>query len=82
MTSANVIEYTIFNKNGEEVGHHRQNMLCKTNNDGLEKFIPSSDFTIQPWGYDEEEEIWEGPIINLETWLNNHKPEISFKKNG
>lgn len=66
MTSANKIEYTIFDKQGQEVGKHSQNIMCHTCNDGLEKFIPVSDFTIQSWGYDEEEDEWEGDKINLE----------------
>lgn len=46
MTSSNVIEYIIFDKELNEVGRHRQNIMCHTNNDGLEKFRPFSDFTI------------------------------------
>jgi hypothetical protein len=80
MTSANVIEYNIHDKNGKLVGHHRQHMLCKTCNDGLEKFTPPEDFTIFDWGYDEEEEIWEGDFVNLKEWLSKHKAEITFKK--
>lgn len=48
MTSSNVIEYIIFDKELNEVGRHRQNIMCHTNNDGLEKFRPFSDFTILP----------------------------------
>lgn len=80
MTSANVIEYAIKDKDGKSVGRHRQNIMCKTCNDGLEKFIPASDFTIWPWGYDEEEEIWEDEPENLEKWLKANKSEITFKK--
>jgi hypothetical protein len=80
MTSANVIEYTIF-KGEEEVGRHRQNIMCKRCNDGLEKFQPSNDFTIQAWGYDEEEEMWEGDKReNLEDWLKKNTAEITFRK--
>jgi hypothetical protein len=80
MTSANVIEYTIF-KGEEEVGRHRQNIMCKRCNDGLEKFQPSNEFTIQAWGYDEEEEIWEGDKReNLEDWLKKNTAEITFRK--
>lgn len=80
MTSANVIEYTIFDKDNNEVGRHRQNIMCHTCNDGLEKFQPSSDFTIQSWGYDEEEELWESDNrVNLEEWLKKHPARITFK---
>ena len=60
MTSSNIIEYIIFDKELNEVGRHRQNIMCHTNNDGLEKFRPFSDFTILPHGYDENEEHWKG----------------------
>lgn len=79
-TSANVIEYNIIDKNGEIVGYHRQNILCKTCNDGLEKYDPPSEFKILPWGYDENEEEWYGKEQNLEDWLKKNPAEISFKK--
>jgi hypothetical protein len=79
MTSANVIEYTIYDKDHKEVGHHRQNLMCSTCNDNLEKFQPASDFTIEAWGYDEEEELWsdedeQGNTVetNLQEWLIKH----------
>jgi hypothetical protein len=80
MTSANVVQYEIQDKNGKTVGTHRQNIMCKTCNDGLEKFIPPEDFTMLPYGYDEEEELWEGKSQNLKEWLSENKAEISFKK--
>lgn len=80
MTSANVIEYTIFDKENKEVGRHKQNVMCSTCNDGLEKFHPYKDFTIQPWGYDEEEELWEGKPINLKDWISKNPASITFKK--
>jgi hypothetical protein len=79
MTSANVIEYTIFNKDNEQVGRHRQNVMCLTCNDGLEKFQPYEDFTIQPWGYDEEEDEWEDEPVNLKEWLSKNPASITFK---
>lgn len=80
MTSANVIEYTIF-KGEEEVGSHRQNIMCRRCNDGLEKFQPSNEFTIQSWGYDEDEEMWESDKReNLEDWLKKHPAEFTFRK--
>lgn len=69
MTSANVVEYRI-EKNGEFIGWHRQHLLCKTNNEPLLKYQPASDYTITPFGYDEEEEEWEGDPINLEEFLS------------
>jgi hypothetical protein len=80
MTSANTIEYTIFDKNNKEVGRHSQNIMCSTCNDGLEKFQPYEDFTIQPWGYDEEEELWENLPVNLKDWISKHPAEFTFKR--
>lgn len=80
MTSANVINYIIRDKEDNQVGTHRQNIMCHTCNDGLEKFTPASDFTIQAWGYDEEDEKWENEPENLETWLSKYKASITFKK--
>lgn len=83
MTSANTIEYTIFNKEGKEVGRHRQNLMCMRNNDGLDKFIPASDFTIKSWGYDEDDEYWEEDEEleeeTLEQWLLKNKASITSK---
>ena len=83
MTSSNVIEYIIFDKELNEVGRHRQNIMCHTNNDGLEKFRPFSDFIILPYGYDENEEYWEGNNENLQdclSWINPVKfPCISYQ---
>lgn len=81
MTSSNVIEYTIFNKEKEVVCHHRQNIMCHINNDDLMKYIPASDFTIQSWGYDEEDEYWEEneDDENLEEWLSKNKATITSK---
>jgi hypothetical protein len=41
MTSANVVEYNIYDKDNNEVGYHRQNVMCSTCNDGLDKYQPS-----------------------------------------
>jgi hypothetical protein len=79
-TSANVINYTIF-KDGKEVGSHRQNVMCKRCNDGLEKYQPSKDYTISAWGYDEDEDIWEdNKQQNLEDWLLKNPGEFTHKK--
>lgn len=80
MTSANRIEYSIF-KGDEEVGSHSQNIMCRTCNDGLEKFQPYEDFTIQAWGYDEEEETWEDDKrVNLKDWLDKNPASFTFKQ--
>jgi hypothetical protein len=80
MTSANRIEYTIFDKEGNTVGSHSQNVMCKRCNDGLDKFKPESNFTILAWGYDEEEELWEDDEAqSLEVWLKKNPAEFTFK---
>lgn len=77
-TSANVIEYSIF-KGDEEVGRHRQNLMCSTCNDALQKFQPYEDYTIQAWGYDEEEELWESDKReNLKDWLIKHPASFTW----
>jgi len=69
-TSANVVEYRIVNKvTGKEVGHHRQHMMCKTNWETLLQYHPLEDHTIQAYGYDEEEEEWEGEVEPLFDFL-------------
>lgn len=80
MTSANIIEYIIFDKNNKQVGSHRQNIMCSICNDGLEKFQPYEDFTIQSWGYDEEEGEWWGESVNLKEWLVKNPAEFTHKK--
>ncbi len=68
MTSANVIEYRI-EKDDKEVGHHRENVMCHSHYEELLKFLPLKDHAITPYGYDEEEEYWEGETQNLEVYL-------------
>lgn len=79
MTSANTILYNIYNKQGEPVGSHSQNIMCKICNDVLEKFIPAKDFEIESYGYDEDEEMWKGDRVNLADWLEKNKAQITFK---
>lgn len=69
MTSANVTQYRIFDSNDNEVGTHYQSHLCKTKWHELLRFSPPENFTIQPWGYDEDDELWEGEVINLRDFL-------------
>lgn len=71
MTSANVVQYRIFDKTGAQVGKHYQSVLCKTKWPDLFKFVPLEDHTIQPWGHDEEEELWEDEPINLKEFLKD-----------
>ena len=69
MTSANVIEYEIKDSTGKRIAHHRQNIMCKTNISKL-LLIPNPETcTIKPFGYDEEEEYWEGKKERLDKWL-------------
>jgi len=69
MTSANVIEYTIY-KGENRVGSFSKNVMCKfPDYSELLKYQPLKEHTILPWGYDEEEEEWEGRRENLENYL-------------
>lgn len=68
-TSANVIEYTIY-KDDKEVGNFRKHMLCRLpDHADLLKYQPLNEHTIQPWGYDEEEDEWYDEEENLEDFL-------------
>jgi hypothetical protein len=77
-TSANSIEYTITDKSGKDIGHFRKNVMCRLPDYAeLLKYQPLADHTIQEWGYDEEEDMWEEEPENLEKFL---KPMIPFNK--
>jgi len=67
-TSANVIEYRI-ERDGKEVGHHRVNVMCKDHFEDLLKFEPYNKHKITAYGYDEEEEYWEGKPESLLKFL-------------
>ena len=67
-TSANVIEYRI-EKDGKQVGSYRQHLLCKSHYEELLKYQPLGDHTITSFGYDEDEEYWEGETQNLDVYL-------------
>ena len=71
MTSANVVEYRIEKeKDNEDVGHFRKHMMCTLPYySDLLKYEPLEDHQITPYGYDEEEEYWEGNTVNLKTYL-------------
>jgi hypothetical protein len=71
MTSANVIEYRIL-KGDTVVGHHRINLMCNFFFEKLLVFLPLSEHTIVPYGYDEEEEYWEDEPQNLEKFLQEN----------
>ena len=72
-TSANVIEYTIYH-NGVRVGHISKNVLCRLPHfSDLLVYEPLAEHTILPWGYDEEEDEWEGEERNLEEFLKANK---------
>jgi hypothetical protein len=68
MTSANVVEYRIY-KDGEQVGHYRQHLMCVGRYHELLKYQPLSEHTIEPYGYDEEEGVWYDKEQNLEKFL-------------
>jgi predicted glutamine amidotransferase len=73
MTSANITEYTIRNLGGVKIGEYSQHALCYTHWGDLLKFQPLEDYTIQPWGYDEEEEYWEGEETSLKVFIDKLK---------
>jgi hypothetical protein len=70
MTSANVIEYSIF-KNGDEVGQFRKHILTKYPlYSDLLKYQPLAEHEILAWGYNEDDEYWEDDESqNLEKFL-------------
>ena len=76
MTSANVTEYDI-RKGDVYVGHHSENAMCKSHFEKLLKYEPLKEHTIYPYGYDEEEELWEDEPINLYDFL---KGMVRFNK--
>ncbi len=73
MTSANVTNYTIRDLAGKTVGKHSQHAYCKTYWGDLLKFYPFENFTIQAWGLDEEEEIWEEEPISLKDYIDKKR---------
>jgi len=76
-TSANVVEYEIRDKSDSVVGTYRRNFLCKRDTRSLMKYAPASDFTIHPYGYDEEGELWEGSPSKLSDWLEKNPNEVN-----
>jgi len=79
MTSANVTNYTIRDLSGAKVGKHSQHAYCKTDWEKLLVFTPFENFTIQPWGLDEEEELWEGDVHNLRDFIGYLRVNKAFK---
>jgi hypothetical protein len=75
MTSANVIQYRIEDLSGKKVGNHYQSLLCKTHWGDLLKFAPAENFTITPYGLDEEENDWEDETVNLKVFIDKLKAE-------
>jgi hypothetical protein len=69
MTSANVTHYDVRDLQGEIVGEHSQHLYCKAKWEVLQKFQPYDNYTIQAWGYDQEEEFWEGKKYNLRDFV-------------
>jgi len=74
-TSANVVEYTITNIKTKKIGRFRKHLLCKfPEYSDLLIYEPLNEHEITPWGYDEEEELWEGETQNLEEYLRYYIP--------
>ena len=48
--------------------------MCKSNYEELLRFQPLSEYTIQPYGYDEEDDFWEDDEENLENYLRKMIP--------
>ena len=77
MTSTHITNFEIRRKDTwEVVGSHRQNYLCKAHWEDLLKFQPTADFEIQAWGYDEDEDFWEGEWQDLCDFLLACKVKI------
>jgi len=69
-TSANVVEYRVFDKDGNVVKEYSQHLYCKSKHkEELEKFIPPEDYEIQSYGLDEDEAPWENKKISLRLFL-------------
>jgi hypothetical protein len=70
MTSANVIEYTIY-KDGEEIDRFRKHLMTiYPLYSDLLKYQPLNEHQILAWGYGEDEDYWEDDEPeNLETFL-------------
>jgi len=72
-TSANVIEYSIY-KGDSEIGNFRVNVMCRFPDYAeLLKYQPLSEYMIQSWGYDEEEDEWSNEPEKLEDFLKGMK---------
>ena len=72
MTSANTVHYTISDKRGVVAGEITWNFYCKTRWHEFTKFSPPEEFTVQAWGYDEEDDLWEDEPMNLAEFLKTH----------
>jgi len=74
-TSANVVEYSIHDKDGKSVGHLRNHLYCKMDWTPLLEFSPASEYVIFPYGYDEEDELWEDDPIALDEFIKKVLPK-------
>lgn len=70
MTSANVIYYKVF-KNGDLIGEHRQNMLCRDSSERLLMYYPQDEFQIRADWVDEEEVAHKEKPMPLDQWFLN-----------
>jgi hypothetical protein len=82
MTSANVTNYRICDREtGKVIGQHSQHAYCHTHWGDLLVFTPPENYTITPYGLDEEEEEWEGDTINLKDFIDMLKKSKYVKFN-
>lgn len=73
MTNTGDIKYNIRDKNNKNVGYYTKSILRISHYKELLNFIPSSDFTIQSYGYNNREELWEGKVQKLDKFLEKVK---------
>ena len=72
-TSANVIYYEIYNKDGKLVKTHRQNFLCKSRRHELLEYTPAEDYKIIVRWPDEDEVEHYSKEMSLVDYLNGVK---------
>ena len=86
-TSANVVEYEIKHKDAV-VGNYRVHSYVGFKSlETLLEYIPLQEHTIKAYGYDEEDEYWEGRVESLEKFLRrnaSYSKEVTnfFKSNS
>lgn len=69
-TSANTVKFRVFDKDGKIVKEYSQNVMCKSvHKKELAALEPIDDYTIQAYGYDEDEAPWEGEVKALRYFM-------------